>query len=186
MESEDPLSQLADIYLPDPVSFWPLAFGWWLVIFIVLVGICLLGVQLLRKVILNRRLQRAQQELEKAIQAYRDSNNNKENDQNQAGLDYLYSVNKVLNRVALYTDPKRSREIAKLTGKPWLEYLDFSYGGNEFKNGSGKVLAEGQYRPIFIGEIEALYVLAQSWINSCYKDKNHAKLLAKKSIKGAP
>lgn len=34
------LSQLKDIHLPDPVSWWPLAFSWWVVIFAV-VGMAL-------------------------------------------------------------------------------------------------------------------------------------------------
>jgi hypothetical protein len=171
MESEDPLSQLADIHLPDPVSFWPLAPGWWIVIVLILMGLCWLGFLSVRKLILNRRLQAAQRELEKAIQTYRDHIKDGLGDQNQAGLDYLYAVNTVLNRVALYTNPKRSREIAKLTGTPWLAYLDQSYGGVEFQDGPGKVLAEGQYRPIFSGEIESLYTLTQSWIDACYKGK---------------
>lgn len=171
MESEDPLSQLADIHLPDPVSFWPLAPGWWIVIALVLLGLCYLAFISVRKFILNRRLQTAQRELEKALHTYHDSIKNNDSDQNQAGLDYLYSVNTVLNRVALYTNPKHSRDIAKLTGKPWLDYLDQSYGGTEFQDGPGKVLAEGQYRPIFKGEIESLYILAQNWIEACYKGK---------------
>lgn len=179
MESEDPLSQLADIHLPDPVSIWPLAPGWWLVIVLLIAGLCWLGYQSVRKFILNRRLQTAQRELEKSIQAYRDTVNNKDSDHNKAGLDYLYAVNAVLNRVALYTDPKHAREIAKLTGKQWLEYLDHSYGGTEFTEGHGKVLAEGQYRPIFSAEVESLYTLAHNWINSCYKDQNKPKSTAK-------
>lgn len=171
MESEDPLSQLADIHLPDPVSFWPLAPGWWLIIALILIGFCWLGFLSIRKLILSRRIQTAQRELEKAIQAYRDQIKNNDSDLNQAGLDYLYAVNTVLNRVALYTNPKHSREIAKLTGKPWLAYLDQTYKGTEFQDGPGKVLAEGQYRPVFRGEIESLYALAQSWIDACYKDK---------------
>lgn len=185
MESEDPLSQLADIHLPDAVSIWPLAPGWWLVIVLILAGLCWLGFQSIQKFILNRRLQTAQSELEKSIQTYRETIKNKNDDQNKAGLDYLYAVNTVLNRVALYTDPKHSREIAKLTGNHWLEYLDHSCGGTEFKDGHGKVLAEGQYRPIFSGEVEALYTLSQNWINSCYKDKNKTKSAAVKNIEVA-
>ena len=185
MESEDPLSQLADIHLPDPLSIWPLAPGWWLVITFILVGLCWLGVLSLRKVIMTRRLRTAQRELEKSIQAYHETINNEGGDQNKAGLDYLYAVNTVLNRVALYTSPKKSREIAKLTGNCWLEYLDQSYGGANFKDGPGKVLAEGQYRPLFIGEVEALYILAQNWINSCYKEKNTTKSTAIKNTEVA-
>ena len=183
MESEDPLSQLADIHLPDPVSFWPLSPGWWILIVLVLMGLCWLIFLSIKKLILNRRLQIAQNELEKAIEAYRDQTSKDSSDHNKAGLDYLYAVNSVLNRVALYTNPKHSREIAKLTGKPWLAYLDQSYGGTDFREGPGKVLAEGQYRPIFKGEVESLYSLAQNWIVACYKGKD--KPAAKTNIEVA-
>lgn len=29
----DPLSQLHDILLPDPISWWPLSYSWWVLIF---------------------------------------------------------------------------------------------------------------------------------------------------------
>lgn len=171
MESEDPLSQLADIHLPDPVSIWPLAPGWWVLIVLALLGLAWLAYRELRKLVLRKRLQAAQRELQKAIEAYRASSGGSEAETNQAGLDYLYAVNAVLNRVALYTDAGNVRQIASLSGSPWLEYLDQSYGGNEFSEGVGKVLAEGQYRPVFAGEIEGLYTLAQRWIDSRYKGR---------------
>lgn len=175
MESEDPLSQLADIHLPDPVSFWPLAPGWWILIGIGVIILIWLMVLAFRKMLWRKRLQAAQRELDKAIRAYREVISDESNDSNQAGLDYLYEVNKVLNRVALFTDAGHSREIAKLSGTAWLNYLDQAYGGTEFTEGPGKVLAEGQYRPIFAGEIEELYTLAHEWINTRYKRDNERK-----------
>ena len=32
MPAPNPLDQLADIHLPDPVSWWPLAPGWWMLL----------------------------------------------------------------------------------------------------------------------------------------------------------
>ena len=32
----NPLDQLRDIHLPEPISWWPLAPGWWLLIIIAL------------------------------------------------------------------------------------------------------------------------------------------------------
>ena len=43
MEQQDPLAQLRDIHLPDPVGFWPLAPGWWILGLLILI---LLGVAL--------------------------------------------------------------------------------------------------------------------------------------------
>lgn len=35
MNPQDPLAQLRDIHLPEPISWWPLAPGWWLITVIV-------------------------------------------------------------------------------------------------------------------------------------------------------
>ena len=32
-DSNNPLNQLKDIHLPDPIGWWPLAFSWWVLIF---------------------------------------------------------------------------------------------------------------------------------------------------------
>ena len=103
MESEDPLSQLADIHLPYPVSFWPLAPGWWVLIGILVVIAIWMLVLAFRRLLWKKRLEAAQRELDKAIVAYREklAANAESKAVNQAGLDYLYEVNKVLNRVAL-------------------------------------------------------------------------------------
>jgi len=181
MESEDPLSQLADIHLPDPVGFWPLAPGWWVLIALFVLFIIWMLVLTFRKFLWKKRLEAAQNELDKAIVAYREKCAHENADENQAGLDYLYEVNKVLNRVALYTDTSQKRDIARLSGSAWLTYLDQSYGGNDFSQGPGKVLAEGQYRPVFAGEIEALYTLSKQWILSRYKSGNASRKKANRN-----
>ena len=39
---QDPLSQLRDIHTPDPISWWPLAPGWWILAGLVIIGLVFL------------------------------------------------------------------------------------------------------------------------------------------------
>ena len=38
MDSEELLAQLADIHLPAEISFWPPAFGWWILALLLLIA----------------------------------------------------------------------------------------------------------------------------------------------------
>ena len=70
MDSEELLAQLADIHLPEPVSFWPPAIGWWILAALALV----LLIILFRKFASYRRQQKICQyaiaELERCYDSY--------------------------------------------------------------------------------------------------------------------
>jgi hypothetical protein len=57
MNQTDPLAQLRDIHLPDPISWWPLAPGWWLLAIIGIAGSVIAG-RLLVKRYKNRSYRR--------------------------------------------------------------------------------------------------------------------------------
>lgn len=49
MNATDPLAELRDIHLPDSVSAWPLAPGWWLLIFVACAGLTALLIAYTRR-----------------------------------------------------------------------------------------------------------------------------------------
>jgi hypothetical protein len=161
VEAEDPLSQLADIHLPAVISFWPPAPGWWLLAALVLVGLALLARQLYRQWQQEQRVKRVLAELALAYQAYEQASVDALH-KNQAGLSLLYAINSLLKRVALvhHTDV----EVAPLSGLAWLRFLDQHGNNTDFTEGAGKVLGDGEYRPHFDGDAEALCQVARKWL----------------------
>ncbi len=55
----DPLAQLKDIHLPDPINHYPLAYGWWIVALLLITLVITLSYQLLKKRRLNRAKKQA-------------------------------------------------------------------------------------------------------------------------------
>jgi Domain of unknown function (DUF4381) len=131
----DPLAGLRDWHLPDPVSWWPPAPGWWLV-----AGLALAAGALVLHWWLRRRRQGAPAraalaELERlgaGLVADRD------------GRQYAAAVSALLRRLALVRYPRE--QVAGLAGADWLAFLDRSGGGGRFVQGPGQVLSGVPYR----------------------------------------
>lgn len=173
MEAEDPLSQLADIHLPAAVSFWPPAPGWWVLAAMLLCGLVLLGYVQVRRWQQRQRLTRVLAELARARADWRKADDSK---RNAAGLALLYAINSLLKRVALLQFPEA--QVAPLAGTDWLTFLDTHGNTQDFSTGAGKVLADGEYRPVFDADGEALYQLAQRWIEGQYLRPRQAHTVA--------
>ncbi|HEC17036.1 MAG TPA: DUF4381 domain-containing protein [Sedimenticola sp.] len=149
---------LRDIHLPEPVSWWPPAPGWWglLALILLLAGLLFLGRRLYRR----GRLRRAARKALARLQAqYRE---HKDNRRLAADLSIL------LRRIALSQFPRE--DVAGLTGADWLGFLDqglaktHRQGG--FSNGPGRVLAQAPYRPGTAVDAGALLELCAAWIEA--------------------
>lgn len=157
MNQTDPLSQLRDIHLPDPVGLWPLAWGWW-VLFALLATAILAGLFYWRRHQRQRRYrQQAQAELKSAYRNYRDNGD--------LAL-YLQNLSLVLRRAALTAFPRA--QVAGLKGEAWLEFLDQSLPGPEtpFTQGEGRILATGPYQPKPQADAKVLHRLATDWVEN--------------------
>lgn len=150
---EQALAQLHDIHLPQAVSAWPPAPGWWLlfVVFWVAVAVAIYGYQ-------RYRGGKAQREA-------------------LAMLDFLYArflgnpdtgafcsaLSTLLRRYALCLYPRK--QVAGLAGAQWLRFLDKTGGEGQFSRGPGRVLTEAPYRRDAMGvDAEALLNLSKRWI----------------------
>jgi len=163
MEAEDPLNNLADIHLPDPVSLWPPAPGWWVLAVLLLAALVYAGFRYAAYWRRQRRLKSALRELDRAYSAYQKA---AAGNSNAAGLAYLQDCNNVLKRVALLHHP--AAKVARLHGRDWLAFLDAEGETEEFTSGAGRILADGGYRPTFEGDVPAIQSLCASWIRHVY------------------
>lgn len=123
------LEQLRDIHLPDGVSWWPLAIGWWIAIAIIMAVIVLL----IAKTIMQQRRKRF------AIYALVELKQIKhENDK-----DWLIQTHQIMRRASLCYFPKS--QVASMDTKHWIILL-YQTGSDIWTEQSLQLLEEGVYR----------------------------------------
>ncbi len=107
------LAQLNDVISPNAVSWWPLAWGWWVLIVITLIALTVLTLKVVRiyKKSLYRKLA-----METLINI---ETRHTENPAIIASETLL-----LLKRVYLYVSPERRHNVSGIHGKQWLEHLN--------------------------------------------------------------
>lgn len=146
-----PLLELRDIHAAPPPGFWPPAPGWW-VLAVLLTAVLAVGMLWLRR---RYRAARFRRQVMHELDAI--TNRNK----NDIG-DFIADIGIWLRRVALQRYPKE--QVASLTGSAWLDFLDATGGGGDFRNGVGQVLETGPYRRgMQHVAVDSLLALARRW-----------------------
>ncbi|MDR0779220.1 MAG: DUF4381 domain-containing protein [Pseudomonadales bacterium] len=172
MEAQDPLKDLADIHLPDPVSLWPLALGWWVLAAFALALLVYAGLRYAIHWRGQQRLKAALRELDGAYHRYQQTARSQGLGGNAAGLEFLHGCNAVLKRVALLHHP--APVVARLHGEAWLGFLDSRGNTHDFSTGSGRILGDGGYRPTFNGDAAALHTLCARWVRHAYRSTDRS------------
>lgn len=150
---------LRDIHIPEAISWWPPAVGWWLIL--VLVPL-LLGLLYW----LYRRLTRktALKTARKLLMALK-------NDPSLDDLAKIAQLSALLRRVAISTGTRS--QVAGLTGQHWLRYLDDSVKGTPFSEGPGRVFLDAHYQKSVPSElaIQDVFQLCEDWLKAQSKHK---------------
>lgn len=155
----DSLSQLKDIHLPPPVSWWPPAPGWWLLAILVVITAIVL-VRYLRRERHGRLYQASLRELNAIRAGFLE-----QQDPQRLAAD----LSRLLRRVAITLCP--DPEVAGLTGKDWLAWLDAQIDSNDFTTGEGRFLEDGAYRPAAeLQNAEALLTLVEKWLKQVTRE----------------
>ncbi len=145
------LANLHDIVVPDAVSWWPLAPGWYALFAVALVCAIALAIRGFLRYRRNAYRREAMVILRQTLAL-------------PASLHV--EVAALLKRTALSAFPHE--KVAALTGAPWLEFLDRTGATDDFSIGGGRVLGAGQYGsdPLNDSERADLIRAAGSWIQN--------------------
>ena len=155
--------ELRDIHLPEPISWWPPAPGWWISLAVIIVIIA--AVYIARKIYLGKQLRRdIASELERIRQQYQKV-------ENRPQLARDLSI--LLRRANISYYPEAN--IAGLTGEQWLQHLDMTNDRPSadlaFQSETGKILLTAPYLPDD-AELDfdagKLISLCESWLTSAH------------------
>lgn len=148
------LQSLRDIHLPDPISIWPLAPGWYVLAIIIIVGLIWLGIKIYKNHQRSLIKKLALTQLKTLYAAYQQ--------QIQTPAQIAAAISILLRRVALAYF--RREQIAGLQGQQWLEFLNASGNTQEFTATLGNVLLTAPYQKHFSGSLDTLFQLSQQWV----------------------
>jgi len=153
MNSPVPDLPLRDIHVPGPISWWPPAPGWWMLLALVIAGMIL--------VVLYTRYQRKRTRIRrvslKAIDAIEDAFRVHNNTTR-----VVRELSALLRRVCISRYPRV--DVAGLTGDAWMSFLDRSGEGKSFREGLGHVLMTAPYRKNPDVDANAVLSCCRSWI----------------------
>ena len=185
MNPQDPLTQLQDIHLPAEIGLWPPAWGWWILIAIILVSVASTIFLVRRRKIRNAYRGTAIRELEKIFVQFDQEKNAQALNTQDVNAQYLQAVSIILRRTALSGFNKQFN--ASLKNEEWLIWLDAQCAKtqNGFSQGIGRVLLSGPYQKQPEIDRSALQALVILWVKE-HRNQWQNKSNANKISEAAP
>lgn len=152
MPEQDLLEKLRDIHLPAPVSWWPLAPGWYLLALILL----LLLYVVIRQIKQTRRRNAPKREALALLDSYQDAYRKMGN-----CTRCCMKISELLRRVALVYFPREA--VAGLKGDQWLNFLTKTSNNIDFIP-LREQLEVLPYQAKASADLEPLFIAARRWI----------------------
>ncbi len=141
MKDPASLQNLHDIITPDPVPLWPPAPGWYVLGAVVLIGVVWAVWRWFQNWRANRYRREALAELDRLETQSR-------KDQKREAA--LAGLPELVKRTALAGFDRQ--DVASLTGKVWLEFLDTTGATKAFTQEPGNLLLDFSYQPAAVLE----------------------------------
>ena len=146
--------QLRDIHTPSAVSWWPLAFGWWLLIAVV---VCVVIVSMIALIKYRRKTayrKIAISELDKHFANWQlDKSNSR----------YLQAANALLKRVCSHIEDNTGSHSTSLSSEAWVAHLN-AYAKTDFSTASSAAIAEQVYQQSPSSDIDHIHHELRTWL----------------------
>ncbi|MBL4572044.1 MAG: DUF4381 domain-containing protein [Gammaproteobacteria bacterium] len=170
MDNEELLAQLADIHLPEPVSNWPPAIGWWILAAIALVLLVILFRNFANRQRQQKICQYAVAELQRCYDSY-----SQVDPANivQSKLDYVNQFNTVIRRVALVHYPQANA--ASLDGASWVDFIRQKGESSLMTDDIATALQYGRFQTQCDVDVDAMQRFGQQWIESLYRGSANSR-----------
>lgn len=151
------LAQLRDIHLPEPIGWWPLAPGWYLLLFLVIFCIAII-------VLYSWRRYKNSVSKRQGLRLLNTYYSQYQNDQNSQLASAR--VSEILKRVALVYFPRA--KVASLNGADWIQFLNETGKGIDFNPIRYELLelpySSSQPGKTTLEKIDVLFESAKHWI----------------------
>jgi hypothetical protein len=146
---------LRDIHLPDAVSWWPPAIGWWLLLILglLLIAGLVMGV---RKLLQPKMNKSARAEVESALLSY---------NQHQDNLKLVQQLSSVIRRIGISYLTRE--EYAGMVGESWYQHINQLVPEKPFSESVTALLIDAPYRkqPTIDHElVQQLITQTRSWV----------------------
>lgn len=147
---------LRDIHLPDPVGWWPPAWGWWVLMAALVAGLAVLAWRYRARF----RERAARKTLERVLASL---------EQGSEPARCLQQISMLMRRYVMSLPDAGPAPVAGLTGERWLAFLDSRWAQRAFSRGPGRALIAGPYLPpdrVLYGDVRELGALCVEWITT--------------------
>lgn len=149
-EATQLLNQMHNIKEPDPVSWWPLAPGWWLLIGLTAALLCWLAYKLVRRAKQNRYRKEALALLAKVAA--------------QPEQHSVTDINEIIKRTALHAYPRERPEIARNYGERWVQWLNSKCSAPVITGTAADALAHDTYKADASAPLKTSLEAARRWV----------------------
>ncbi len=168
-QQQDPLAQLRDIHVPEEVNIWPLDWGWWVLIAVVL--LVLFG--LYKAITAHIRHNKARKQALALVESISEKQNN-----------WPVALNSILKRTAMSYYP--TQQVAGLYGKQWQAFLTSSLKSSdkELEGGLAKLVSNIYQATPNPSDFETCKGAVKNWLSKAKlpKDKHTSDSLVDEKV----